>query len=92
MQNEIGIAGWLYSRQILHDKTLTLLDFPSVCASHGIKTVEFCSAFFDSQKAQYLNELRIALEVQVFPYEILQLIWGTWLAQILRFDELILRA
>jgi len=40
MQNEIGIAGWLYSRQILHDKTLTLLDFPSVCASHGIKTVE----------------------------------------------------
>jgi len=64
MQNEIGIAGWLYSRQILHDKTLTLLDFPSVCASHGIKTVELCSPFFDSQKAQYLNELRRALEGQ----------------------------
>ena len=64
MQNEIGIAGWLYSSQILHEKTLTLLELPATCASHNIKTVELCSAFFDSQKAQYLNELRRALEDQ----------------------------
>ncbi|SVE59013.1 uncharacterized protein METZ01_LOCUS511867, partial [marine metagenome] len=38
MQNEIGIAGWLYSHQILHEKTLTLLEFPATCASHDIKT------------------------------------------------------
>ena len=64
MQNEIGIAGWLYSHQILHEKTLTLLEFPATCASHDIKTVELCSAFFDSQKARYLNDLRGALEDQ----------------------------
>ena len=64
MQNEIGIAGWLYSHQILHEKTLTLLEFPATCASHGIKTVELCSAFFNSQKARYLNDLRRALEDQ----------------------------
>ena len=64
MHNEIGIAGWLYSHQILHEKTLTLLEFPAICASHDIKTVELCSAFFDSQKARYLNDLRGALEDQ----------------------------
>lgn len=64
MHNEIGIAGWLYSHQILHKKTLTLLEFPAICASHDIKTVELCSAFFDSQKARYLNDLRGALEDQ----------------------------
>ncbi|MBB16319.1 hypothetical protein CMK22_13685 [Candidatus Poribacteria bacterium] len=64
MQNEIGIAGWLYSHQILHEKTLTLLEFPATCASHGIKTVELCSAFFNSQEARYINDLRQALEDQ----------------------------
>ena len=45
MKNKIGITGWLYSRQILHNKTLTLLDSPSVYASPGIKTVELCPPF-----------------------------------------------
>ena len=65
MQNEIGIAGWLYSHQILHEKTLTLLEFPATCASHGIKTVELCSAFFNSQEARYINDLRQALELSL---------------------------
>jgi len=62
MKNEIGIAGWILSGDILREKTLTLLEFPAVCASYGVKTVELCSAFFTSQDARYLNELRQNLE------------------------------
>ena len=62
MNLEIGIAGWVLSGEILREKTLTLLEFPSVCASYGVKTVELCSAFFESQDARYLNTLRKALQ------------------------------
>jgi sugar phosphate isomerase/epimerase len=62
MNLEIGIAGWILSGEILREKTLTLLEFPKVCASYGVKTVELCSAFFAGQDARYLNELRRALE------------------------------
>ncbi|MSS70930.1 MAG: sugar phosphate isomerase/epimerase [Candidatus Latescibacteria bacterium] len=62
MNLEIGIAGWILSGEILREKTLTLLEFPKVCASYEVKTVELCSAFFASQEARYLNELRKALE------------------------------
>jgi sugar phosphate isomerase/epimerase len=62
MKLEIGIAGWILSGEILREKTLTLLEFPAVCASYGVKTVELCSAFFTSQDARYLNELRKSLE------------------------------
>ncbi|MDP6778152.1 MAG: sugar phosphate isomerase/epimerase family protein [Candidatus Latescibacteria bacterium] len=62
MELEIGIAGWVLSGEILREKTMTLLEFPGVCASHGVKTVELCSTFFESQDARYLNELRGILE------------------------------
>ena len=62
MELEIGIAGWIVSGEILQDKTLTLLEFPAVCASYGVKTVELCSRFFANQDARYLNELRRILE------------------------------
>jgi len=62
MQLELGIAGWILSEEILRQKTLTLLEFPAVCASHGVKVVELCSLFFENQDAKYLNELRTRLE------------------------------
>jgi len=62
MDLEIGIAGWILSGEILREKTLTLLEFPKVCASYGVKTVELCSAFFAGQDTRYLNDLRRALE------------------------------
>ncbi len=62
MDLEIGIAGWILSGEILREKTLTLLEFPKVCASAGVKTVELCSAFFAGQDTRYLNDLRRALE------------------------------
>ena len=58
MELELGIAGWVLSGEILREKTLTLLEFPQVCASQGVKTVELCSRFFENQDAKYLNELR----------------------------------
>ena len=58
MECELGIAGWVVSGEILREKSLTLLAFPAVCAAHGVKTVELCSRFFESQDARYLNELR----------------------------------
>ncbi len=58
MTNELGIAGWFLSGEILREKTLTLLEFPAVCAGYGVKTVELCSTFFESQDAKYLNKLR----------------------------------
>ena len=62
MELELGIAGWILSGEILKEKSLTLLEFPGVCAAHGVKTVELCSTFFESQDARYLNELRGILE------------------------------
>ncbi|MFC1718203.1 sugar phosphate isomerase/epimerase family protein [Candidatus Poribacteria bacterium] len=62
MDNVIGFAGWIVSGDILREKTLTLLEFPELCASHGVKMVELCSRFFESQDAQYLNQLRRKLE------------------------------
>ncbi len=62
MNNEIGIAGWLFSQQILRQQSMSLLDLPAVCAAQGMKTVELCSKFFVSQETGYLNEVRQKLE------------------------------
>ena len=62
MELDVGIAGWILSGEILRAKTLTLLEYPAVCASYGVKTVELCSLFFENQDAKYLNELRKRLE------------------------------
>lgn len=59
---DIGIAGWLFHRSILNDQTMTLLDVPGACTSLGVSTVELVSSFFSSQNAQYLNQLRTALQ------------------------------
>ncbi len=64
MNLELGIAGWILSKEIIQDETLTLLEFPGVCASYGVSTVELCSRFFVSQDSKYLNELRGKLEEQ----------------------------
>lgn len=61
MNNEIGIAGWLYSQEILKDKTLTQLELPALCAAQGVSVVELCSKFFPSQETDYLNDLRAIL-------------------------------
>ena len=60
--NDIGIAGWLFHRSIRRDRTMTLLDLPGACAALGVRTVELVSSFFPSQDAQYLQELRAALQ------------------------------
>ena len=62
MNLDIGIAGWIVSGEVLREKTLTLLEFPELCASYGVKTVELCSRFFENQDAKYLNELRQRLQ------------------------------
>ena len=62
MDNKIGIAGWLYSQEILRDKSMTLLEMPRVCAAQGVGVVELCSRFFVSQDTDYLNDVRTALE------------------------------
>lgn len=59
---EIGIAGWIFHRSILNEKTMTLLDLPAAAESLGVRTVELVSTFFPSQHAQYLNQLRQALQ------------------------------
>jgi sugar phosphate isomerase/epimerase len=64
MNCEMGIAGWFLSGEILREKTLTLLEFPAVCAGYGVTTVELCSRFFENQDAKYLNELRTELTTQ----------------------------
>ena len=46
MDLELGIAGWVLSGEILREESLTLLEFPEVCAAHGVETVELCSRFF----------------------------------------------
>lgn len=60
--NDIGVAGWLFHRSILNDKTMTLLELPGVCQSLGVETVELVSTFFVSQTAGYLNELGGAIQ------------------------------
>ncbi|HEX5418162.1 MAG TPA: sugar phosphate isomerase/epimerase family protein [Chloroflexota bacterium] len=59
--NELGVAGWLFHRSILNDKTMTLLELPAACKALGVGTVELVSTFFASQHAKYLNELRAAI-------------------------------
>jgi sugar phosphate isomerase/epimerase len=59
--NEMGIAGWLFHRSILHDQTMKQLDMPGVCKSLGVETIELVSSFFPSQDTKYLNQLRAAL-------------------------------
>lgn len=62
---EIGIAGWALNRSIRQDKTLTLLKFPAlVRGEFGVDVVELVSTFFESQSANYLNDLRRALEAE----------------------------
>jgi len=60
--NEIGIAAWIFHRSILNDRTMTLLDLPGVCDTLGVRTIELVSTFFASQNADYLNQLRSAIE------------------------------
>jgi len=59
--NEMGIAGWLFHRSILHDQTMKQLDMPGVCKSLGVETIELVSSFFPSQDTKYLNQLRAEL-------------------------------
>ena len=59
---EFGIAGWHYSRPILHDKSMTLLDLPGVVRGLGLDLLELCSAFFENQSAAYLLEVRKAID------------------------------
>lgn len=58
---DIGIAGWLFNRSILRDKTMTLLELPAVCRELGVDNIELVSTFFASQHANYLNQLRTAI-------------------------------
>lgn len=62
--NEIGIAGWLFHRSILHDKTMTQLELPAACKALGVESIELVSSFFPSQHTQYLNQLRAAIREQ----------------------------
>ena len=59
---EFGIAGWLFHRSILNDQTMTLLDLPGACKALGVETIELVSSFFPNQHAQYLNQLRAAIQ------------------------------
>ena len=60
---EIGIAGWALNRSFRQDRTLTLLEFPALARDEfGVDVVELVSSFFESQSANYLNDLRRALE------------------------------
>ena len=61
---DFGIAGWLFNRSILHDKTMTLLDLPGACKSLGVETIELVSSFFPNQTTQYLNQLRETIQTQ----------------------------
>lgn len=61
---DIGIAGWIFHQSIQRDRTMTLLEMPAVCRSLGVQTIELVSTFFASQSAQYLNQLRTAVQDQ----------------------------
>lgn len=60
--NEFGIAGYLFHRPLLHDKTMTLLELPAAARAAGVNILELCSVFFESQSAEYLNRVRVASE------------------------------
>ena len=60
--NEMGIAGWLFHKSILNDKTMTQLELPGICKSLGVETIELVSSFFPTQSTSYLNQLRTALQ------------------------------
>lgn len=59
--NEFGIAGWFFHQPILREKTMELVELPAASKAAGVEVVELCSAFFPSQTAKYLNELRLAV-------------------------------
>ena len=60
---EIGIAAWAFNRSILRDKTMTQLEFVAIARQeYGVDTIELVSTFFPSQSADYLTELRRAIE------------------------------
>jgi sugar phosphate isomerase/epimerase len=59
---EFGIAGWLYHRSILFEKTMPQLDLPAACKALGVGTIELVSSFFPSQDTKYLNQLRTAIQ------------------------------
>jgi len=61
---QFGIAGYLYHRPILHDKTMTMLELPAATRAAGVEVLELCSVFFESQSAAYLNQVRQAAEDQ----------------------------
>ena len=62
---EIGIAGWAFHRSILQEKTLSLLDLPSIARQwYDVQTIELVSEFFESQTAGYLNRLRRTLATE----------------------------
>jgi sugar phosphate isomerase/epimerase len=60
--NEFGIAGYLYHKPILHDKSMSLIELPAVASGAGVQVLELCSVFFENQSAAYLNEVRRSLE------------------------------
>lgn len=62
--NEFGIAGYLYHRPILHDKTMTMLELPAATRATGTNILELCSLFFESQSAEYLNKVRASAEAE----------------------------
>ena len=62
---DIGIAGWAFHRSILQERSLSLLELPSLARHEfGVGTIELVSEFFPSQTAGYLNRLRRALEAE----------------------------
>jgi sugar phosphate isomerase/epimerase len=60
--NEFGIAGYLYHRPILHDKTLKLTELPGMVRATGLEILELCSVFFENQSAAYLTDVRKAID------------------------------
>ena len=60
--NDFGIAGYLYHKPLLHDRTMTLQELPAVARGAGVSVLELCSVFFENQSAAYLNEIRRSLE------------------------------
>ena len=61
---DFGIAGWLFNRSILRDKTMTLLEMPAACKALGVETIELVSSFFPNQTTQYLPETPACVPVE----------------------------
>ncbi len=61
---EIGIASYIFHREIRDERTMTLLDVPQVCKALGVQTIELVSSFFANQSAPYLNDVREAIQAQ----------------------------